>query len=67
MQCLYRGLLIFSFVMLFLGLLDRLIMVFGYRLTFIPIGPAKLLQFSAIFVLFAIALLLRQIREKLTK
>jgi hypothetical protein len=38
---------------------------FGYHLTWVPYEPGRLFEFSAILVVFVIALLLRQIRDTL--
>jgi len=38
---------------------------FGYYLTWVPYEPGRLFEFSAILVIFVIALLLRQIRDLL--
>lgn len=38
---------------------------FGYHLSWVPYEPGRLFEFSAILVIFVIALLLRQIRDAL--
>jgi hypothetical protein len=48
-----------------IALADWFIGWFGYQLTWVPYEPGRLLEFSAILVIFVIALLLRQIRDTL--
>ena len=61
---------IFFFFALFLAALavwDRIIRIFGWTLSWVPYQPGRLLEISAILVIFVMALLLRQIREELKK
>lgn len=66
-QIFYRGLFLISFLLVFLAVLERLLITFGYTLSFISFGPGKLLQYAGIFALFTVVLLLRQIRDRLKK
>jgi len=57
-----------AFLLLLLGVLDRIAEVFGATLPLLGrYTPGRLLEFSAILLIFVIALLLRQIREELKK
>lgn len=61
----YRALFIISLVLLLIALLEKFLVLFGWTLFWLPYEPARLLELSAILVIFVIAFLLRQIREKL--
>ena len=52
-------------IILVVAVWDWIIGWFGYRLTWIPYQPGRMLEFAAILVVFVIALLLRQIRDSL--
>ena len=56
-----------ALVLLFLAIWDRVLLTFGWTLTFLPYQPGRLMELSALLMVFVIALLLRQIREKLGK
>lgn len=64
---LYRTLLIITFILLSVAIVDKFLRLFGYTLSFISYQPGKLMQLAAIFSLFTIVLLLRQIRNRLEK
>ena len=64
---LYRVLFSVSIILLFLGVLEWIMNLFNYTLSWIPYSPFRLLEFGVIFMLFVIALLLRQIRDILNK
>lgn len=66
-KLIYRAFFLISFILLLLAILDRILIMFGYTLTFITLGPAKLLQYAGIFAIFTILLLLRQIRDQQKK
>lgn len=66
-KLIYRVLFLISFILLLLAVLDRILLMFGYTLSFITIGPAKLLQYAGIFAIFTILMLLRQIRDQQKK
>ncbi len=66
-KLIYRVLFLISFILLFLAVLDRILIMFGYTLTFDSPGPAKLLQYAGIFAIFTILMLLRQIRDQQKK
>jgi len=59
----YRIFFSISFILLILALWERINLFFGYTFTWIQYQPGQLLQFSAIFMLFTIGLLLRQLRD----
>ena len=56
---------IIALVMLLIAIWDRILNAFGWTLTFISYQPARLLELSALLMIFVIALLLRQIRDRL--
>jgi hypothetical protein len=64
---LYRILFSVSIIFLFFAVLEWFINIFNYTLSWIPYSPFRLLEFGVIFMLFVIALLLRQIRDILKK
>jgi hypothetical protein len=63
----YRGFLLIAFLLLLLPIFERFLLAIGYRLSFISFGPGKILEYAAIFALFTILLLLRQIRDQQKK
>ncbi len=63
----YRVMFVLAIIVTGMAVWDKIIMQFGYRLSWVPYGPAKMLEISSILVLFIIALLLRQIRDILQK
>ena len=56
---------IVSLVMLFLALWDKLLRFFGWTMTWLPYEPGRLFELSALLMIFVIALLLKQIKDKL--
>ena len=56
-----------ALVLLIIAVWDRILMFFGWTLTFLTYHPGRLLELSALLMIFVIALLLRQIREILQK
>jgi hypothetical protein len=52
-------------VLLVLAVLERLAVGFGYTILRGVYTPGRMLEFAGILLLFAMALLLRQIREEL--
>ena len=56
-----------SLLLLFIALWDKFIRLFGWTISWITYLPGRLLEFSAVLMIFVIALLLRQIREGLKK
>ncbi len=67
-KLIYRVLFLISFLLLLLAVLERLLVMFGYTLSFLTqAGPARLLQYAGIFAVFTILLLLRQIRDQQKK
>ena len=56
-----------SFALLTIAVLERFAVVVGYTLTQPFYSAGRLLEFAAIFVLFVVALVLRQIREELKR
>jgi hypothetical protein len=54
-----------AFALLAIGVLDRLVNVFGYTLLRGAVSRGGLLEVSAVAMLFVIAVLLRQIRDQL--
>jgi hypothetical protein len=62
---LYRLLFIVSLVLFLISIWDKFIRLFGWTISWVTYAPGRILEFSAIFMIFAIAILLRQIREEL--
>jgi len=52
-----------ALILLIVAAWDRVLHAFGYSLSFLPYEPGRLFEFSAILVIFVIAVLLRQIRD----
>ena len=57
----------FSIALLAVAVLERALGTLGWTLSFIAFEPGRLLEISAILIIFVIALLLRQIRENTNK
>ena len=57
-----RGLFGISVALLVVAVLDRILRSMGWTLSFVDYEPGRLLELSAILILFVVALLLRQIR-----
>ena len=62
-----RILFAFAFLFLFVAFWDKFLGLFGWQLSRMPYESGRLLEFSAILLIFAIALILRQMRELLKK
>ena len=56
-----------SLIILFVAIWDKFIGLFGWELTWVAYQPGRLLELSAIMIIFVIALLSRQIREEIKK
>jgi hypothetical protein len=56
-----------AFLLLALGVLEKIAFVFGYTIVRESITAGRLLEISAVAVVFVIAILLRQIREAVTE
>ncbi|MEP0828695.1 MAG: hypothetical protein HRF51_09250 [bacterium] len=48
-----------------IAIFDWVLNIFGYKFSWLPYQPGRLLEFSAILIIFVMALLLRQIRDSL--
>ena len=64
---LYKIFFSLSFILLFFAILEKILNLFDYTLSLVMYTPGRLTEFGAIFLLFAIAFLLRQIRDLLKK
>lgn len=62
-----RLLFIISFALLFIAILDRILRIFGWTLSWITHTPGRYLEISVMIIIFAIALLLRQIKQGIKK
>ena len=62
---LYRLFSAIALLLLLVALVDRFIRLFGFTLSWINYTPGRILEFSAMFMILAIAFTLRQIQEKL--
>jgi len=56
---------IVALLLLILSLWDRFIRLFGWSISLLPYDPGRVFEFSAMLMVFVIALVLRQIRELL--
>ena len=56
-----------SLVLLGLAFMEGIANVFGYTILRNTYGPGRIIEFSAIALMFVVVLLLRQIREYLRK
>jgi len=48
-----------------IALWDKFLRLFGWTISWVTYIPGRILEFSVMLMIFAIALLLRQIREEL--
>jgi len=64
---LYKILFSISIIILFLAGLEWILNLFNYTLSWFPYSAFRFAEFGVIFILFTIALLLRQIRDALNK
>jgi uncharacterized metal-binding protein len=67
MSTISRVLFLASFVLLAIAILERLVNFFGYTVLGTSYTPGRMLEFSAIMLLFVIAILIRQTREELRR
>jgi len=51
-------------LLLLIAIIDWILRIFGWTFTWLQYKPGRLLEFAAYIMIFAIVLLLRQIREK---
>ena len=58
---------IFALLIVLVAVWDRIIRIFGWTLSWMTYQPGRLLEISAVLVIFIIAILLRQIRDELRK
>jgi hypothetical protein len=54
-----------AFVLLALAVLERIVNAFGYTIILGSFRPGRLLEFSAILLLFVTVLVLRQVRDEM--
>ena len=62
-----RGLFGIAIALFGVAVLDRVLHSMGWTLSFVPYEPGRLLELSALLVIFVMALLLRQIRDNTSK
>ena len=63
LKCFARFLFMICFLVLFLAVWDEIIQRFGWRVSWIPLEPVRLLEIASTLLIFVIALLLREIRD----
>jgi hypothetical protein len=63
----YRVIFVLAGILFVLAIWEKIINSFSYKMSWIPFDLLTMFELSAIFVLFVIALLLRQIRDILRK
>jgi hypothetical protein len=56
-----------AFIILLIAILNKILIAFGWILTWPDYEAGRLFEFSAMLMIFVIVLLLRQIRERLGK
>ena len=56
-----------AFLLVALAVLDRLLNSFGYTILRGPYTPGRLLLYAGTFMIFVVALLLREVREELKR
>ncbi len=57
----------FALLLLLLAFLEKLVNFFGWTMYWLPYEPGRLIELAAMFMVFVIALLLRQVRAALKK
>lgn len=58
---------IFSFLLFFVAIWNKILGFFGLRISWINYTSSQLIEFSAVLIMFVIALVVRQIREEIKK
>lgn len=56
-----------AFFLLLIAILERVVLQFGYTILQATYTPGRLMELSAILLIFVVAMLLRQVREELKK
>ena len=56
-----------AMLLVLLAVIDRLLNWFGYTVLPGPYTPGRLLQYAGAFMIFVVALLLREVREEIKK
>jgi hypothetical protein len=56
-----------AFVLLALGVVEWLANILGYTIVNQVYRPGRLMEFAAIYAIFVVALLLRQVRQEIRK
>lgn len=54
-------------IIFFIAIWNRFLTLFEWKISIVHLGLGRMLELSAIFVIFVIALLLKQIREELRR
>lgn len=52
-----------AMLLLFIAFLDWILRLFGWSFSWVPYQPGRLLELSSFFMIFVIAVLLKQIRD----
>ena len=60
-----RVFFVIALILVFIAVLERILRFFGWTLSLFAYQPGRIFEFSGIFMIFVIALLLRQIRDRL--
>ena len=61
----YRLFMTLGFALMIIAVVDWIMRFCGYTLSFLPYQPGRLFEISAIMMIVAICILLRQIRDKI--
>jgi hypothetical protein len=54
-------------IIFIIAIWNEFLILFGWKVSIVQLGLGRMLELSAIFVIFVIALLLKQIREELRR
>ena len=63
----YRGFFVLAGLLFIVAVWDKFLRRFDLKLSWVPYDPSRLIEISALLMVFVIALLLRQIREGINK
>jgi hypothetical protein len=62
-SCFYRLFFTVAFLLLLIAVIDWIMRLFGWTLSWVSYEPGRMIEFSSIFMLASIVFLLRQIRD----
>lgn len=56
-----------ALIFMIIAAVDWILRLFGWRFSWVPYQPGRMFEFAGILMIFVMVLLLRQIREKISK